>query len=190
MTTWWELAIPAASAIGGAVVTGTIQGLTIRSQRRHERRLRFIDNKRAAYAQFLTSIEKTIQPIQALTTLENQLKELIQDLDSQREEFTALETALSTSGPSPELIDSFNEMTPASVTCRSNLVRYKQREVDLQRRPMRHLTCHPPCARCHRARKCTLVPSWGYENPSAPTTWADAGGFLMRLSRNITFPGR
>jgi hypothetical protein len=53
VTPWWELAIPAASAIAGSVVTGLMQGAWIRSQRKDERRMRFIDNKRSTYAQFL-----------------------------------------------------------------------------------------------------------------------------------------
>jgi nucleotide-binding universal stress UspA family protein len=57
MASWWELAIPAASAIAGSVVTSIIQSISVRSQRRHEREMHFLDSKRIAYVQFLTSWE-------------------------------------------------------------------------------------------------------------------------------------
>jgi hypothetical protein len=57
MASWWELVIPAASAIAGSVVTGVIQSISVRRQRKHERGMHFLDSKRIAYVQFLTSWE-------------------------------------------------------------------------------------------------------------------------------------
>lgn len=63
MTTWWELAIPAASAIGGSAVTAVIQGIIARSQRKNEKRLRFIEDRRDAYLKFLVTFDVIIETI-------------------------------------------------------------------------------------------------------------------------------
>jgi hypothetical protein len=85
MASWWELVIPAASAIAGSVVTGVIQNISARSQRRHERDVRFLDDKRSAYAQFLVSWERYTQlgkEAQAIERLQANLKEQLRNADA------------------------------------------------------------------------------------------------------------
>jgi len=52
MAKWWELAIPAASALGGVLVTSAVGLLVSLGQRRHEQKMRLLDEKRAAYTRF------------------------------------------------------------------------------------------------------------------------------------------
>ena len=100
MTSWWELVIPAASVVGGAVVTGLIQGIATQSKRRNDAKIRSLDAKRIAYAQFLNTWDE----YRELAEQSNSRKEFIRDMDARIDaQRTALEAAIKL-GESPDKV--------------------------------------------------------------------------------------
>jgi tRNA(Ser,Leu) C12 N-acetylase TAN1 len=83
LTAWWELVIPAAGVLAGAAVTGLIQVVNARSQREHERKARFLEERRVSYARFLLLFDDLIE----LSKKENELRA---NLAAQNEEATYL----------------------------------------------------------------------------------------------------
>ncbi len=79
MVSWWELTIPAASALAGSVVTAVIQNINLRSQRKYERKVHFLDTKRSAYARFLTFWDRVAE----LTMNAGKAKQTLTSLDKQ-----------------------------------------------------------------------------------------------------------
>jgi hypothetical protein len=117
VTTWWELVIPAAAVISGAAVTGVIQNVNNRNQRKHERILRFVEEKRASYARFLLLFEGLIEIRQDLKIIRDRTDTVKARFESWKERKSALATerADNTQNKTPEEWDSEEDRIQAEL---------------------------------------------------------------------------
>lgn len=92
LTTWWELLIPVGAAIAGSAVTGFVQSMTIRDQRRSERALRFLDERQESYARFLRLTQGFINLIEKLDSTDRKLKAAERNTRVVMKDFTLYKT--------------------------------------------------------------------------------------------------
>jgi chromosome segregation ATPase len=95
MTTWWELTIPAAGVIGGSIVTAVVQSINTRSQRANDRKIRFIEVKRAAYAKFLGVFEDAIEVAQRHASIRKSHEEIKQTLEEAQSRLKSISERIS-----------------------------------------------------------------------------------------------
>ncbi|MCG5440302.1 hypothetical protein [Micromonospora foliorum] len=90
VTKWWELAIPAAATLGGvaATVAGTL--LTSASHRRHERRSRFLSERRDAYTKFRSTAHAVRRKYERMASLKRETEEARVQIDEAEQEIRKL----------------------------------------------------------------------------------------------------
>jgi hypothetical protein len=109
MTTWWELLIPVGAAIAGSAVTGFVQSMTIRDQRRNERALRFLDERQESYARFLRLTQGFTNLIEMLDSTVHKLKVAGADYKSNHERLQTIQDLIKNTTITPDNVDSLSQ---------------------------------------------------------------------------------
>jgi hypothetical protein len=89
MAKWWELAIPAVSTLGGVAATSLFQMFNNKGQRRHERFLKYADEKRAAYAQFIVQMERVTEMADGTSKVRDRIKQRDENFEKNSNEMAS-----------------------------------------------------------------------------------------------------
>lgn len=94
------------AAIAGSAVTGFVQSMTIRDQRRNERALRFLDERQESYARFLRLTQGFINLIEALDSTDRKREAAGAEYKSDRERLQTIRDLIQNTSTTPDNVDS------------------------------------------------------------------------------------
>jgi multidrug resistance efflux pump len=97
------------AAVAGSAVTGFVQRMTLRDQRRNERTLRFLDERQESYARFLRLTQGFINMIEELDSTDRKLKAAEEEYKSNLERLQAIEDLIENTSVTSDNVDSLNQ---------------------------------------------------------------------------------